>query len=141
MRTSAVSLAASPSVRLPHRHYVGPSGARPRPWIRLLGGVTAFRPCHRVPQLGHPKVLDVMGALGHGDPEPSLPTSPTAGLYLTRLVHLASRRHCHRRPVSFGPSLWPVGSLRTLMRPERGENQMCSLSVSVSLPGMDDSIP
>ncbi len=139
MRTSAASLAASPSVRLPHRHHVGPSGARPRPWIRLLEGVTASRPCHRVLQLGHRKVLDVMGALGHGDPELSLPTSPTAGLYLALLVHLGSRRHCHRRPVSFGPSLWPVGSLRTLMMPERGEK--CSLSVGVSPLGTDDSIP
>ena len=136
-----MSLAASPSVRLPHRHYVGPSGARPRPWIRLLEGVTASRPCHRALQPDHRKVLDVMRALGHGDPELSLPTSPTAGLYLALLVHLGSRRHCHRRPVSFGPSLWPVGSLLTRMRPELGENRKCSLSVSVSLPGMDDSIP
>ena len=136
-----MSLAASLSVQLPHRHCMGPSGARPRPWIRLQGGLAAFRPCHRGAQLSHPKDLDVMGALGHGDPEPSLPTSPTAGLYLALLVHLASRRHCHRRPVSFGPSLWPVGSLLTRMRPELGENRKCSLSVSVSLPGMDDSIP
>ncbi len=127
-------------MRLP-RHHVGPSGARPRLWNRLLGGVTASRPCHRVLQLGHRKVLDVMGALGHGDPEVSLPISPTAGLYLAILEHLGSRRHCHRRPVSFGPSLWPVDSLRTLMMPERGENQKCSLSVSVSPLSMDDSTP
>ena len=82
-----------------------------------------------------------MGALGHGDPEPSLPTSPTAGLYLALLVHLASRRHCHRRPVSLGPSLWPAHSSHTLMMPEPGVNLKCSLSVSVSPLGMDDSIP
>ncbi len=83
----------------------------------------------------------MVGALGRGDPEPSFPTSLTAGRCLALLVDLASRRHCHRRPVSFGPSLWPVGSLLTRMRPELGENRKCSLSVSVSLPDTDDSIP
>ncbi len=141
LRTSAVSLVASHSVRPPHRRSMGPSGARPRPWIRLQGGLAAFHPCHREARLSHPKGLDVVGALGRGDLEPSLPTSLTAGRCLALRVDLGSRRHCPRRPVSFGPSLWHVGSLVTRMRPELGENRKCSLSASVSPPDTDDSIP
>ncbi len=46
LRTSAVSLVASHSERPPHRRSMGPSGARLRPWIRLQGGLAAFRPRH-----------------------------------------------------------------------------------------------